>query len=86
LVTGLFFAFAIAKVVQASRKPATTGREGLIGEPARTRTRLNPRGTVLVRGELWDAEAVDGPIQRDEPVRIVSVDGFRLRVERRSEE
>ena len=86
LVTGLFFAFAVAKVVQASRKPATTGREGLIGEAAQTRTRLNPKGTVLVRGELWDAEAVDGPIQRDEPVRIVSVDGFCLQVERRSQE
>jgi membrane-bound serine protease (ClpP class) len=86
LVTGLFFAFAVAKVVQASRRPPTTGRQGLIGKVARTRTRLNPRGTVIIKGELWDAEAIKGPIERDQAVQIVAVDGFRLRVEQASQE
>lgn len=80
VVTGLFFAFAIAKAVQAQRKPATTGREGLIGQVARTRTTLDPEGTILVKGELWDAIAVDEPIGLGEYVEIVEIDGFRLQV------
>jgi membrane-bound serine protease (ClpP class) len=85
LVTGLFFAFAVAKVVQASRRPPTTGRQGLVNQVARTRTRLAPKGTVMIKGELWDAEVVEGPIERDRAVRIVAVDGFCLRVEEDSE-
>jgi membrane-bound serine protease (ClpP class) len=86
LVTGLFFAFAVAKVVQASRRPPKTGRQGLIGKIARTRTRLDPEGTVIVKGELWDAEAIKGSIERDQAVQIVAVDGFRLRVEKAARE
>ncbi len=85
LVSGAFFAFAIAKVVQAQKKPAVTGKEGLIGLVAQARTELDPQGTVFVKGELWDATAVGGPIERGEPVEIVAVEGFRLRVRRSSE-
>ena len=84
IVTGLFFAFAIAKAVQAQRKPATTGREGLVGQLARTRTALDREGTVLVKGELWDAIAVDEPIALGECVEIVAVDGFVLHVRKAS--
>jgi membrane-bound serine protease (ClpP class) len=84
LVTGLFFAFAIAKVVQAQKRPATTGREGLIGRLAQARTALDPEGTVFVRGELWHASVVDGPIDAGEKVEIVAVQGFRLQVKKAS--
>jgi membrane-bound serine protease (ClpP class) len=79
-VTGAFFAFAVAKVVQARKRPATTGREGLIGQVARVRTPLTPNGTVFVKGELWKATALDGPAEVGEQVQIVAVDGFQLRV------
>lgn len=82
LVTGLFFAFAIAKVVQAQRRPAVTGREGLIGQIAQARTALDPDGTVFVKGELWQATAVDGPLPAGERVEIVAVEGFCLRVKK----
>jgi membrane-bound serine protease (ClpP class) len=82
VVTGLFFAFAIAKVAQAQRRPAVTGREGLIGQVAQARTILDPSGTVLIKGELWDATAQDGPIAAGESVEIVGVDGFHLQVRR----
>ncbi|MGQ9599495.1 MAG: NfeD family protein [Anaerolineae bacterium] len=81
-VTGLFFAFVVAKVVQIQKKPAVTGREGLIGKIALVRTPLEPTGTVFVQGELWNATAVDGPIQTGERVEILSVDGFNLQVKR----
>jgi membrane-bound serine protease (ClpP class) len=82
VVTGLFFAFAVAKVAQAQRRPAVTGREGLIGQLAQARTILDPSGTVLIKGELWDATAQDGPIAVGESVEIVGVDGFHLQVKR----
>jgi membrane-bound serine protease (ClpP class) len=82
VVTGLFFAFAIAKVAQAQRRPAVTGREGLIGQLAQARSILDPSGTVLIKGELWDATAQDGPIAVGESVEIVGVEGFILRVKR----
>ena len=82
LFTGLFFAFAIAKVVQAQRKPAVTGREGLIGALAQARSALEPDGTVMVKGELWDASALDAPIAEGEWVEIVAMEGFRLTVKK----
>jgi membrane-bound serine protease (ClpP class) len=82
LVTGLFFAFAVAKVAQARRKQPVTGREGLVGQLAQARTALDPDGTVLVKGELWDATAVDGSIQAGERVEILDVIGFHLHVRR----
>jgi membrane-bound serine protease (ClpP class) len=82
VVTGLFFAFALAKVIQSRRRPAVTGREGLVGRVGVARTRLDPEGTVLVQGELWRSTAIDGPIERDERVNVVAVEGFTLRVTR----
>ncbi len=82
LVTGLFFAFAVAKVVQAQRRPAVTGREGLVGELAQARTSLDPEGTVFIKGELWRARAVDGRIEAGESVEVLTVDGFDMQVRR----
>jgi membrane-bound serine protease (ClpP class) len=84
VVTGAFFAFAIAKVVQAQRRQAVTGREGLVGQMAQARTALDPEGTVLVKGELWHAVGMDDPVEPGEWVEIVAVDGFRLEVKRAS--
>jgi membrane-bound serine protease (ClpP class) len=82
IVTGLFFAFAIAKVLQTQRRPAVTGREGLIGRIAEARTPLDPAGTVFIKGELWDAIATDGPIEAGHEVEIVGVDRFCLNVKK----
>ncbi|HSR35190.1 MAG TPA: nodulation protein NfeD [Anaerolineae bacterium] len=82
LVTGLFFAFAIAKVVRAQKQPAVTGREGLVGQQAQARTSLNPEGTVFIMGELWKATVVDGPVEAGEQVEIVAADGFHLQVKK----
>ncbi len=83
LATGGFFAFAMAKVVRIQSKPPVTGIEGLIGQPAEVRTALAPKGTVFLKGELWQAVAEDGPIDRGEMVEVVAADGFCLRVRKR---
>ena len=86
VVTGLFFAFAVAKIVQIQRKPATTGREGLIGHPAQVRRPLDPDGTVFLRGELWAATSLEGTIDLGEQVIVENAEGFRLFVRRAPEE
>lgn len=82
VTTGLFFAFAIAKVVRAQSWPVAAGREELVGRLAEARTALDPEGSVFVRGELWSATAVDGPIAKGERVEVVAVEGLRMTVKR----
>jgi len=83
LGTGAFFAFVVAKAVLVQRRPATTGAEGLVGALATARTDLSPTGTVYLKGEWWEAEADETPIEAGEQVRVKSVDGFRVRVTRK---
>jgi membrane-bound serine protease (ClpP class) len=84
LATGAFFAFIMAKAMLIQRQPATTGAEGLVGALATARTDLSPTGKVFLKGEWWEAEADDAPIEAGEQVRVTSVDKFRLRVSRES--
>ncbi len=76
------FLFIMTKALQAQRHRPTTGKEGMIGLTGHARTALDPDGTVFVMGERWQATAEDGPIAAGEPVEIVAVEGFRLRVRR----
>jgi len=78
LATGAFFAFVVAKALGAQRRQPTTGSEGLIGEIATVRTDLTPAGTVLIKGELWDAETDGITIERGQRVEVLRRDGFRL--------
>ena len=67
-------------VLKTYGKPVMSGEEGMVGERGIVRTELNPRGTVRVRGEQWNAEAMEGTIEAGEEVRVVALDGLRLRV------
>ncbi len=80
----VFAAFVIALVrlvVQAQRRRAQTGAEGLVGQVGRADTDLSPEGWVVVNGELWRAVAAE-PVTRGEAVAVVSMDGLLLRVRR----
>ncbi|MBS1252339.1 MAG: hypothetical protein MAG451_01378 [Anaerolineales bacterium] len=78
LVTSAFFAFAVGAALQAQRSKPTTGMEGLVGAVARSRTDLDPRGTVFLHGERWKARVEGGPVKPGEFVRVVEADGFEL--------
>ncbi len=52
---GLVFILVVVVVIRAQRLPVNTGREGLIGQTAVVRSPLDPRGTVFVEGEIWNA-------------------------------
>jgi len=66
-------------VMRAHRQRPVVGREGMVGTIGEARQRLDPRGTVLVRGEYWTATS-EVPVQAGEAVEIMGVDGLTLRV------
>jgi membrane-bound serine protease (ClpP class) len=55
------------------------GMEGMIGETGLVKEILDPRGRVLVHGELWEAEA-DAQITEGERVQVDFVQGLRIKV------
>jgi membrane-bound serine protease (ClpP class) len=75
----------MARTISLRRTRPTTGAAGMIGEPARVVTPFGDSGAgkVHVQGEYWDASGPTG-LSPGEIVRIVSVEGLTLRVERRS--
>lgn len=86
VLTGGTFLFLVGFALRALRRPATTGAEGLVGRTAVVRSRLAPRGTVGVAGELWSAELEEGadPLEVGDEVEIVAVDRLRLTVKAKS--
>jgi membrane-bound serine protease (ClpP class) len=72
--------FLVSLAVRARMAPPQTGREGFIGDRATALSDLGPRGTVLYRGEVWQARS-RGEVRAGESVRITGIDGLELRVE-----
>jgi len=81
LATSTFFTVVVAKALSAHRRSPATGREGLVGLEGVTETGLAPDGKVFVHGEYWDAWS-DEPIKAGRRVRVLEVDGMRLKVKR----
>jgi len=80
IFTTLFFVFALGMAIRAQRKKPTTGIEGMIGEIGVALTRLAPVGQVRVRGEIWSAESISGPIDEGTAIEVVEVVDLRLKV------
>jgi len=74
--------FAVGRSMLSSQ---IAGVDELIGLVGRSTTRLDPKGTVFVRGEFWSVDRDDldtDPIDAGEAVEVTAVDGMRLRVRR----
>jgi membrane-bound serine protease (ClpP class) len=63
-------------------RSAQIGLVGLVGE---ARTDLDPEGGVFVKGTLWRARSMNGPIRSGRRIRVRGIDGLILRVEEESE-
>ncbi len=81
-----FMVFAIYSVVRTQRSKQPTGSQGLIGKTAVVRTSLNPKGTIFVHGELWEATLDKGQAEPEEEVIISQIEGLKLKVTRKKEE
>jgi membrane-bound serine protease (ClpP class) len=72
--------FLMTLALPARANKTITGEEGMINEIGEARTALAPSGKVFVHGEYWDALS-NAPVEEGGEVRIVGVDGMKLRVE-----
>jgi len=80
IAVAAFFILVIAAIVRTHRRPQQTGREAMVGSVAVVRTPLEPKGTVFVHGERWEATLDEGKAEPGEEVVITEVDGLRLKV------
>ena len=74
------FTIAIVRlVIQAQRRLALTGAEGLVAQAGEAVSDLAPEGWVLVQGERWRARAAER-VAAGERVVVEAVEGLLLRV------
>ncbi|OGR45150.1 MAG: hypothetical protein A2X28_03525 [Elusimicrobia bacterium GWA2_56_46] len=66
--------------IRAQLREVVTGVESLAGKKGLAKTALSPGGTVLVEGELWEAESVSGNLPAGAAVLVESVQGFKIKV------
>jgi len=81
VITAGFFAFVVTKGIRIQMKKPTTGKEGLVGEVGVVRTRIDPEGQILVRGEIWTAFC-EVPVEVGQKVRVLDLVGLKLKVEK----
>ena len=81
LATAGFFMFVVRIAWAAHGRRPVIGMEGAVGSMGTVRTEINPRGHILIRGELWAAESVE-PVQVGETVEVIRVEGLKLFVKR----
>jgi len=77
-----FFIFALSAGLRAQRARLVSGIETVVGATGVATSDLDPRGTVQVKSELWSAVTEGESIKKGERVRVVDVEGLRLRVTR----
>jgi membrane-bound serine protease (ClpP class) len=73
------FLFSIA--IRARRNKVVMGADAMLGQWCVAVGELNPTGTVMVRGEYWNATA-ESRVESGGRVRVVAVNGLMLRVDR----
>ncbi len=77
------FAFIMHKaIIPSLLRKKLTGREGMIGLVGRVTEPLGPSGTVIIKGEYWQARSSSGVIGVDEEVEVVGVAGLTLEVKK----
>ncbi len=80
LVVSVFTIWVLGRLFQLRRVEPTIGRREMIGAIGEARQDFDHQGRVYVRSELWTAETT-APVEMGQKVRVVSVEGLRLRVE-----
>jgi membrane-bound serine protease (ClpP class) len=82
VVSALFFGTIIGLGLKAQKARVVTGTEGMLGETGEAVTTLSPSGTVLLHGELWNAEVTAGAVEKGEKVKVTAIRDFLLFVEK----
>jgi membrane-bound serine protease (ClpP class) len=72
--------FLVSLAIRARRNKVITGEEAMAGMIGQARTALAPAGKVFLHGEYWDAVS-SAPVEEGGEVRVIGIDGMKLRVE-----
>ena len=80
IVSILFIGLLIWAIILGQKRRVETGVEGMIGKIAVVRTRLAPKGTVMVDGEIWMAKLDKGTAEIGDEVIIRDVEELKLKV------
>ena len=80
-VSAVFFLFLGWMGLYAQRLKPVSGMEGMVGLTGTTLTALDPEGMIKVHGEIWNAEAQTGTIEKDSKIRVRRISGLKLFVE-----
>ena len=78
---GFFFLIVIRAAMRLRHKGVTTRDEELLGVEGVVLRDLRPRGVVQIASEHWTAEALRGTPRKGDHVRVVEMDGLKLKVE-----
>jgi membrane-bound ClpP family serine protease len=70
-------------VVRALKKQPVAGMASMVGTVGHVETALTPEGMIKIDGELWEARSVEGSIETDAEVTVVSRDNLKLAVRRK---
>jgi len=80
IIVAVILYFVVLWVVRAHQRKIAAGKEELIGRTAIVVTELNPKGTVFIEGEHWNAVIDKGHAEPEEEVIITGIDGLKLTV------
>ncbi|MDO8684094.1 MAG: nodulation protein NfeD [Armatimonadota bacterium] len=81
LTTAGFFLFLVGSGVKALKNRLVSGTESMAGMIGDARTDIDPVGRVFADGTYWTATSEER-IKAGEKVRIVSMDGLKIKVKR----
>jgi membrane-bound serine protease (ClpP class) len=83
IVVGAAVVVAGRLAMQTRRAPSTTtGRSMFIGELLTVQQAAGMRGQAFAHGAWWNVRSADEPLEQNEAVRVVDVDGLDLVVTR----
>jgi membrane-bound serine protease (ClpP class) len=86
LFAALFFGLVVQQAVRLRRRRVETRTDRIVGEEGVVVRDLDPTGIVLVASEEWTAESASGPVRQGERIRVLALEGIRLKVEPATEE
>ncbi|MGE5141697.1 MAG: NfeD family protein [Rudaea sp.] len=81
-----FFLVVVRAAVRSRMAPVVSGITPFMGATGEATSDLDPEGTAWVKGEDWTAVAQGSAIQKGERIKVVAIDGLRLKVVREAPE
>ena len=72
--------FLSSQIKERSNK--CQAKASIIGETGSTLTPMVPGGRVTINGKIFDAASLDGYIEANTPVKVISQDSFKLTIQK----